>query len=180
MSRRDLLILLAVLVALVLAVWFVVGRTGKDEPAGGTGTDSPAAAEPGETPTRGRVPENIVVPDAGAQNTGEIAVPKISVQAAPGVESKLRKFEINIEDNLFSPDTLAVNQGDTVQINFKAVDDDYDVVQPDYGLKLAIVKGAVKLMSFDAVSEGKYTFYCESCGGPAKGPVGYVMVVKKQ
>lgn len=140
---------------------------------GGSGSEAP------QSTTRAAVPTDIVVPGKGDKVSGDVAVPSTEVTAAPNAQSKLRIFSINISGNEFSPSTVAVYQGDSIQIKFTAVDKNYDVTQPDYGLKLSILKGSTKTLAFDATNVGKYTFYCESCGGPDKGPVGYAIVVAK-
>ncbi len=182
MSRKYLAAA-GVIAVLVIALAFYLGSRLPGQsilPFGNTG-GSPAGAGAPSSTTVADVPAGTVVPGKGDTNvSGDVAVPSIEVTAAPNTQSKLRIFSINISGNDFSPSTVAVNQGDSIQIKFTSMDKDYDVTQPDYGLKLSIPKGSTKTLAFDGVNVGKYTFYCESCGGPAKGPVGYAIVVGKQ
>ena len=83
------------------------------------------------------------------------------------------------ENNSFIPDTVVVNKGDVVHIDLTAVDKDYAFTQPDYGFDSPIAKGKTRAIEFQAVAGGKITFFCKICGGPEKGPVGYLIVKDK-
>ena len=120
----------------------------------------------------------IIVPDTNSPESG-FATPNVVVAAAPYASAKARSFSITISANQFSPAKIAVNQGDNVSISFTAKDQNYDVAIPDYGLHQIIPKGSSKPIMFQATATGQFTFYCPSCGGPAKGPVGYLFVAPK-
>jgi plastocyanin len=85
-----------------------------------------------------------------------------------------------VKNNEFSPATIAAHVGDTISVNFLAEDKDYDFTQPDLGLSAKLLKGKNQLIQVSPTQTGKFTFYCASCGGPAKGPVGYLVVAPKQ
>ena len=174
MSTNKILVVAVIVIVIVVAgVWFYLG-------GGFGGVSAPAAPAGGGTETRSDAPSDVVVPDVGATNVpANVAVPQNVAPAAPGVSAKFRSFEIKVDGGKFVPDTLAVNVGDTVNVKITAVDKDYDFVQPDYGFSFPLPKGIQKTLEFGATTEGKYTFYCSSCGGPDKGPVGYIIVVKK-
>lgn len=131
-------------------------------------------------PTRMDVPADTVVPEKDSANIPEnVAIPEVVVPAAPEAESNFRVFDLMVKGDKFIPDTVAVNVGDTVHINISAADKSYDLVQPDYGFKVVLPKGETKVLEFQATNDGKYVLYCEKCGGPENGPVGYIIVVKK-
>jgi heme/copper-type cytochrome/quinol oxidase subunit 2 len=90
-----------------------------------------------------------------------------------------RSFNITVQNGAYSPDTVIVNQNDTVNLELTAVDAAYGFDQPDYGFNSAIPKGATKNIQFQALQSGNFLFYCASCGGPASGPVGHIIVVAK-
>ena len=69
-----------------------------------------------------------------------------------------------------------MNQGDIVNLEITAADANYGFTQPDYGLNASIVKGKTQQIQFQALQSGNFEFYCGSCGGPAKGPVGHIIV----
>lgn len=173
-----------VVVILAYVAFFQKGsnvNTGnKGGATGGTAAVGGKAGEPVKSATRQEVGSGVVVPDASASSTvpANVAKPAIVTQAAPGSTSKFRSFSISVTGGKFVPENVIVNAGDTVHINITATDKDYDFYQPDYGLSTPLPKGVQKVVEFQATSRDKYTFYCQSCGGPSKGPVGYVTVVK--
>ncbi|MEK7508079.1 MAG: cupredoxin domain-containing protein [Patescibacteria group bacterium] len=131
--------------------------------------------------TREAPPKDIVVPDTDSQNLQQnIAKPEVVSRASQTNNSSYRSFDIKIERDAFMPDTIIVYEGDTTNINVTAVDKDYDFTQPDYGFKVLIKKGETKKIQFGATAAGRFLFYCDSCGGPDKGPRGYVVIASKK
>lgn len=123
------------------------------------------------------VPVGIVVPDANAANTGGIGAPT-SVKPAGGTTGiDLRNFNISVNSDKVLPDTIAVYQNDIITLNFSAVDKDYSFVQPDSGLSWTVKMGSSKSFQSQWTNTGKFIYYCASCGGPSKGPIGYIVVV---
>jgi len=131
---------------------------------------------------RAEVPADIVVPDVSTQlseeQKKEIAIPTVVVPAAPGVSAKFRNFSIKAEGGAFVPTKVIANVGDTVHIDFTAVDSPYDIVFPSYNMMQSAQKGETKILEFQALQEGSFTYYCSSCGGPEKGPKGNIIIVK--
>jgi len=132
--------------------------------------------EEATTSTREEVPENIVVPEPGAEVEEGIAVPQTVTEAAPGVEAKFRRFEIKAENENYIPSTIIVNKGDTVHIDFTAVDKKYDFVLPDYHMKQVAERGETKIIEFQALEQGKFLFCSELYGGLEGKMKGYIIV----
>lgn len=132
------------------------------------------AQNPDQNSTRTKTPD-VAVPDANATNLPKnVAKPETVI---PSGSASIRIFEIKAEGNKFTPDTLIVNNRDTVKIKLTAVDKAYDFTQPDYGLLNYLAKqGQTRTIEFGTSASGKFTFYCASCGGPDKGPVGYIII----
>ncbi|MBI4084968.1 MAG: cupredoxin domain-containing protein [Candidatus Liptonbacteria bacterium] len=130
--------------------------------------------------TRQPVASAVEVPAATSTNlTADTAKPKAVVSARPGSSSNIRIFAITASNNKFSPSEVAAYVGDIVHLDITAVDKDYDFYQPDYGLNIFLPEGQKKFVEFQVSATDKYTFYCRSCGGPEKGPIGHVTVVSK-
>lgn len=131
---------------------------------------------------KAEVPVDIVVPDVNTQlneeQKKEIALPTVVVAAAPGVDSKFRNFNIKAEGNAFVPTKVIANVGDTVHIDFVAVDGDYDIVFPSYNMMQTAKQGQTKILEFSALQSGSFTYYCSSCGGPESGPKGNIIIVE--
>jgi heme/copper-type cytochrome/quinol oxidase subunit 2 len=121
-----------------------------------------------------------VVPNKGAANApANVAVPVVQAAGNPAGSVDYRSFNISIRGGTFSPDTVIVKQGDTVNLEFTAVDAAYAFTQPDYGFNTPIAEGKPQTIQFQALQTGNFAFYCASCGGPSKGPVGHIIIMPK-
>lgn len=128
------------------------------------------------------VPQNIIVPDMNTElseeEKKEVALPTVVVEAAPGSDAKFRDFNISAENDTFTPKKIIANVGDTVHVDFTAVDKDYDIVFPSYDMMQTAKKGQTKILEFQALQEGSFTYYCSACGGPTSGPNGSFIIVQ--
>ena len=191
MNKRGIIIVIVVVVVIVIGAGIYYWNSLR---AGNNFASLPATGTAGSTATPGSgtvsnanasatiqsLPSNVVVPTQNASSVpAGVAAPSIVTSGSPSGSTSYRSFSINISGGAYTPNTVIVNQGDTVHISLTAVDGGYDFTQPNYGLSLAISKGQSKVVQFDADTAGKFTFYCASCGGPAKGPTGYIEVVVK-
>lgn len=177
-QARRIYFLVAVL-CVVLIVLFLSGSkrppSGKIEVSGPQDFSSSTSIK-----TREPIDPSIVAPAMNSQVPQNIAQPLSVSPLLRNSKYKLRAFQIAIAENKFAPDTVIVEIGDGVQIDFTAVDKDYDVYQPEYGFKQTIEKGETKPVQFRADATGKYTFFCARCGGPLEGPRGYLMVTERK
>lgn len=176
-NKNKVLILGAVIAAVVLVVIYYLAQ-----PSGrySASNKTPVQTAPPVSTTKLPVPENTKVPGAGeTQVDKSIAIPVSVIQSAPGASTKLRTFKISAANNAFDPATVIVNVGDTVHINFTAVDKTYDITVPDYGLKQTAQKGETKILEFQALSEGKFLYYCDLCGGEKSATKGYIVISKR-
>ncbi len=177
MNRKTLITVVAVAVAVLVAVLVAVSlkksgtglRYGPTVPGGAPAPSGPV--------TRQAAPTNVVVPGQGAKDAPkDVAVPNTVSPGSPSGSTSYRSFSIKISGNEFTPNTVIVKKGDTIDLNFTAVDRDYDFTQPDFGFKVTIPKGSSKKVQFGGTAPDKFTFYCSVCGGPSQGPVGYVVI----
>ncbi len=107
---------------------------------------------------------------------GAIAVPE-TVQKISGNVAR-RVFSISADNNAFNPPNIIVNEGDVVVIKFTAVDKNYDVSFPDFGIYEAFAKGTTQQISFQAYPYGDYRFFCtKACSG---SPAGRLIVNQNQ
>lgn len=185
-SRKQFTLIAVVIVVLIVAaiVLAMMGnKSGSTTPGNnpvGTGRPTSPGAPSSTAPvTRLPLPANVAVPEEGASSTANVAVPQTESAAAPGVAAKYRSFNISVTGSAFTPDTVAVNQGDTVNLEITATGGSYDFTQPDFGFNASLPVGQTKTIQFQATASGKFIFYCSSCGGPSKGPVGYLLVAGK-
>ncbi len=135
-----------------------------------------------ETDARKAVPVGVVVPepsDVMPDNlVNEIAVPTAAVQAASGTDTKIRVFNVSADGGVFTPSKIIANQGDIIHIEFTAVDRDYDLVFAGYGMSATVSQAQTKSLEFQASLDGRFPYYCVSCGGTEINAQGEITVVK--
>jgi plastocyanin len=175
-SARKIFVGALGIVILLVIVLGIVSRRERSASTNLVPASSPVPQIP--ISTREALPAALEVPERDSKVPENVAKPAIVVPSAPTAESQLRVFEIKINEDRFLPDTVIVRKGDIVRVKFTAVDKGYDVYQPDYGFRQEIPKGESKPVGFGAHAVGRFTFFCKTCGGPAEGPVGYLMVVE--
>lgn len=186
LTNKKLAIIAAVVVVVLVAVVVVVivtqqqGHLSNTANNNSQNTGVTLTAQAPITATHLPVPTNVVVPEAGAKNVpAGVAVPQVEAAASQTGDSKYRSFDIMIENGQFMPDTIAVNLGDVVNLELSAAGAAYDFTQPDYSISVSIPENGSARKEFQANVSGKFVFYCSSCGGPAKGPVGYLIVAEQ-
>lgn len=185
-KERILIIALAavIIVAVILAFFVVVERRGNVPSTVNNAsqtTSTPTVPTASITPTSLPVPSNAMAPNQGATNTPSgTAVPTYEVPASPSSNYKYRSFNITVQNNQFSPNTIIVNVDDVVNLYFTAVGGDYDFTQPDLGFHLSVPNGKTTQLNFDATLVGNFLFYCSTCGGPTSGPTGHLIVTATQ
>ena len=172
---KKYLIFGAVALVLIVAVLVVVltgGKNGPETPGGATTTPV------NQSDTYKPVGANIVVPGTNSQVDPGVAKPT-QVKAVGVNDLSARNFNVVLNGDSVSPQKIIIKLFDLVTINFSAVDKTYDLTQPDNGLSWTVPGGGSKSLQFQGTTPGEFTYYCKSCGGPDKGPVGYFVVVPK-
>ncbi len=183
MFKEKGFIISILVVVVVLIIGFIIFSSQKDNPqnpnsltpAGdNTQTNSETPINPNPPPTVTQAP-NVAVPNTDSTKLPpNVARPESVI---PSGTAAFRTFVVRAEAGKFTPDTLIVNNRDVVRVKLSSIDKDYDFTLPDYGLvNYFVKKGQSLTIEFGASGSGKYTFYCITCGGPEKGPVGYLIV----
>lgn len=173
MHKHWLWIWVGIVVAVIAigVAAFLVGKSMSSAPEMPQADVSPAV----KSPTREDVPAGTVVPDANSSGLpAEVAQPESVRLSGGGSSPYLRNFRVVVKNDAVSPMNIVSYAGDILTITFESVDKAYDFVQPDFGLRWQVPAGGSKTFQFQTVNTGKFIFYCSSCGGPDKGPVGYI------
>lgn len=165
-----------VVIIILLAGFYYYGKNAGDEQPAPGGAVPEASSTGRQSVTKEAVPKDIKIPEVGEKVSAEVAAPSVVTPAAPGVSAKFRKFAIKGEGGVFNPSTIIAKKGDTVHVDFTAMDKTYDITFPDYGMKQTAEKGQTKILEFQALTTGKFTYYCESCGGLNSKAKGYIIV----
>jgi len=167
LKNKKIILAAGVIIVIALVVFYGI-KTGwwkkSGAPASEVGSVQPPGLSTSTFPTRQEAPKNITIPEPNSKpQNQDIAIPQSSVPAAPGVtERQLRTFNISAQNGQYVPSQIIVGEADSVVINFKAEDNTYDIVFPDYGLKQSANKGETKIVAFQAIINGQFKFYCES------------------
>jgi len=175
MKKNTGLIILGIVavIVIILAVVFY-------KPSSKTGLAPTVTPGIGNTsPTKAEVPKDAKVYEVGETAPEGVAVP-LSVSDY-GISGKLRYYEATIEGGKFTPNTFSCYVGDLLKIKFTAADNDYDVVIPDMNMGFPLIeKGTSQTLEGYMLDPGKYTFYCQKCGGLDSEGVGYIIVVPQE
>lgn len=137
-----------------------------------------------ENEFRKPVPTGVSVPAKGEVIPEElkdvVAVPFDFLPPRSGKASDpgIGRFEIKAEGNKFIPSQVIVRYNDIVDIDVEAIDKDYDLILEGYSMRQSIRQGERSKLSFQANQEGRFKFYCNSCGGPESGATGEIVVVR--
>jgi len=170
MGRRNVFIVLVLLVVLGLVIWAILAQKNGSF----FGITNNVNEIPGSQ-TRESISGPVTIPDKGDAAPENVAVPTTQGAAGNNTSAQYRSFNLSVSGSSFSPDTVIVKLGDTVHLLITS-SGNYDFTQPDYGLNFKLPSGKTTVVEFQVTAAGKYKFYCSSCGGPDKGPVGYVVV----
>ncbi len=125
-------------------------------------SQNPPAANPRAAPGGGQTP----TPSAAQP-------PPAPAQTSPSV----KQFTIEASQWQFSPDTITVNKGDTVQITLVNKDVSHGISIPDFGFDLKAGAGENATGQFTADKAGTFGFRCNVfCGEGHKEMTGTLVV----
>jgi hypothetical protein len=167
--------IVAAAVLLVVAVVVVGYVSWQGAPAGGgtqaTSTVGGARTGGGASPIAPYSPE---VPKNATLTPPKNEAPP-SANSALG--TKTRFFDLKATKDGFSPAIITVNHGDTLQVDFAAVDGDYDLDFPYLGAYFSVVKqGTTRRLPIDTSLSGTFAFQCrDHC--PSGGVIAGQLVV---
>jgi len=92
-------------------------------------------------------------------------------------ETKNKEFTMIAKQWEFSPDTIRVNEGDSVVLNVKSIDVSHGLAIPLYGIDEFLSPGQTVKIEFVANKKGTFPFACSvSCGVGHGGMVGKIIV----
>lgn len=165
MSRKQIIILASLGGFVVLVV--VLGFLSRGGIISGIPL-LPGMGGEGETP--GEIPgggaEEVLFTPEVPENAAPTP-PKTETPAStnPDLGTKILGFDLRASRGGFSPSSITVNRGDTLIIDFTAMDGDYDLDIPYLGVYFpAVSEGSTKKLPLDTSLPGTFTFQCrDSC-----------------
>ncbi len=129
-----------------------------------------------DDPFRPNDPKALPTVEGGTREKLSAAVsPSEAKAASPSQVQKVGErsrmtYDIRGENGGFEPSTIMADEGDVIVINLAAVDGDYDIFFPDFGVYRGVKHGETGKLSFQAYPYGDYKFFCENnCIGRPSG-----------
>lgn len=119
---------------------------------------------------------SIRVPEPNETDAGETAVPLAAYSTIANSQSKVRSFVLTIENGTFNIKKIAVYENDVISLKVNAVDKEYTVAVPAFGIRQSIQTKETKLVEFQATPAGTFPFYCENCANTGKSQ-GEIVIV---
>lgn len=169
MTRKQIVIVAVFVVFVAGGIFWGVSRRSDTSTTGreNTGTSQSVSLSSPYTPE---------VPSGATLTEPKTVGPATSVA---GSTSKARFFDMKATKNGFVPSSLTVNAGDTVYIEFSAVDEIYDLDIPYLGVYFsAVQEGTSRRLPFDTPQSGTFLFSCRDfC--PGKTIQGSLVVLPK-
>ncbi len=156
------------IILVILAVGLAIGLVARHTVNPQSGATSPTVPM-----YNGRVLNDIynpTVPQNAAPTNAQQVTP---ASTDPNLSTRSRLYAMSASASGFSPNSITVNEYDTVRINFTAADGDYDFSIPYLGVNFSTVpKGMTKLLMFNASGAGVFGFECNTAcpqSGKIKG-----------
>lgn len=175
MSKKQIVVLISL--GLFVVVVVIVGIISKGRYFVSLGP-SGEVGEPEDVFSKEITGSNELFTPAVPENA-KLSEPKLEAPASanPSLETKQRFFDLKATKDGFEPPSFTVNKGDTIQIDFTAVDADYDLDIPYLGVYFKVVKkGEGRRLPFSASTPGTFLFQCRDyC--PASGPIKGQLIV---
>lgn len=170
MTKKQIIILVAlgVFVVLVLVFGFLTNHKNVLPGILNLGNNTQNILNLNATGTAGiyspQVPQNAV-----------LTKPKSEAPASanPNLTTKIKFFDMKATSAGFSPNSITVNKGDSLRVNFTAQDGDYDLSIPYLGASFSVIKkGTARELPIDTSTPGTFVFECSSycpSGGKIQG-----------
>ncbi|HII72094.1 TPA: cytochrome c oxidase subunit II [Candidatus Woesearchaeota archaeon] len=124
--------------------------------AGPSAPETPSAPAPAEVPAQ-------VMPAPAAP--------------ASSVGGEVREFTMTAKQWEFQPDTVEVNQGDTVKLKITSSDVAHGIALPDFDVNENLEPGNEVIIEFVADKKGEFSFWCNiPCGSGHRDMRGTLIV----
>ncbi len=163
-KKNSVTIIASLVIIAVVVVLYATGVLKKSTPP-------PVSTIASTTVSSAGIPvQPLLAGDSAKQMTDEVAY----AVGPKGQTALLHIFDLSADKGVFSPNELVLAKGSRIQINFKAVDADYDLqIGSPIGAYISAKQGSLAAFGFDAAHEGRYEFSCvKFCpNGPMKGVI---------
>lgn len=147
--RKDVLsIAVGVLVVIVGIALYAGGVFKKNAPAEQNATDA------------GGVPV-VTFSNTAVDASKQVTPPDNTYKDPSGKGLPVLAYELHADKGVFLPQELVIAKGSRVQVNFRAIDADYDLqIAPPIGAYIVAKAGTTSVFGFDATNAGRYELAC--------------------
>jgi cytochrome c oxidase subunit 2 len=105
---------------------------------------------------------------------------KILIKYAQKEQSEVKEFKVTAEQFEFTPNTITVNQGDTVRLIVTSTDVAHGIGLPDFGVSAELLPGETTTVEFVADKAGTFDFVCSVyCGVGHSAMKGTIVIIPK-
>lgn len=109
--------------------------------------------------------QNNALPGTGADTQSSPTTVNVELPAVPSTQTQtqsvVKEFTVSGANFYFAPNTLSVNKGDTVKINFANAGGIHDLVIDGYNVRTSQISGGQsQSITFVADKAGTFEYYC--------------------
>ncbi|MGC9603105.1 MAG: cupredoxin domain-containing protein [Minisyncoccia bacterium] len=118
-------------------------------------------------------------PTISTSTTTSTAPEKILTDKLTGHKESLAVYNIAAENWAYTPDRLVIKKGEQVNVNFTAVDRDYDfAIAAPIGAYVSVKKGETATIGFGADVVGTYEMRCQRICPDGRDMKGELVIMK--
>ena len=160
-----------IIAALFTVVLFIAGCA-PETPVQQTTTPVPSTPQQPVLPVVDSAPEPASEPADGAPEPSD---PEPTAQPST---PQVKEFSLTAKRWSFTPNTVTVNQGDTVKFSITSVDVTHGFTISEFGVSERLIPGRTTEVEFVADQKGSFTFFCTVFCGSGHGGMRGTLVVQ--
>ena len=170
MSKREIALIVVLVIAVIGILLVGLMRDGKTPMDGGVTTETPEV-----TPVE--LPEDIPAFTSEVPQDAVLTTPKVDIAPEPGETKRQGYYDIRATEDGYLPNVITVGQGNIVTLNFASVDAQYDMFSGSFGFYVTAGKGGTKENRFKAGTVGTVLFECRDYCPSGKKIQGQMIVI---
>jgi len=178
--RKKSIYILIILLIVVLALVVSRSRLRVREKPAATPAETPAETETAPTETVQPAPTEIQPVEVQTLFSGDIReMEEKAGETEEGTKEKELRVDIEVSATGFKPKEFTVKSGQKVILVFKSIDETHVIRFDDPKMakvKVSMIKGETRGVTFTAPEQGDYAFYCAVPGHRERGEEGVMKV----
>ena len=118
--------------------------------------------------------EDVIIPEAD----DEVVVVEEEPEPEEEQTSTVKEIQMTAKNWEFIPDTITVNQGDTVKLEIESVDVKHGIILSAFGVNEDLNPGETVNIEFIADKKGEFPFFCSVFCGSGHGSMDGKLIVE--